>query len=73
MNEFICFPVDFDEKERFQRLCRSLDLKPEEWFRRAVIESELELAARKHPDQTSTPHLEEDHPHNKPESNEGQK
>ena len=50
MNEFICFPVDFDEKERFQRMCKQLKLKPEEWFRLAIIESEIDIAARSHAD-----------------------
>ncbi|GAB6171955.1 hypothetical protein JCM15765_14330 [Paradesulfitobacterium aromaticivorans] len=65
MHEFICFPVDFDEKERFQRMCKQLKLKPEEWFRLAIIESEIDIAARSHVDpDTKKKHSKPEQPKN---------
>lgn len=50
MEEFICFPVTRDEKERFIKMCSSLGIKSEEWFRRALIESEITIMIRDYPD-----------------------
>ncbi|KLU62971.1 hypothetical protein CEB3_c06340 [Peptococcaceae bacterium CEB3] len=46
MEEFLCFPVTPEEKRRFQKACSALNLKVEEWFRRALVESELNVAMR---------------------------
>lgn len=77
MNEFICFPVDFDEKERFQRMCKQLKLKPEEWFRLAIIESEIDIAARSHVDphtkkNKSDPKQQKNHSDSKAQKNRPQ-
>lgn len=49
MEEFLCFPVTPEEKRRLQKACSSLNLKVEEWFRRALVESELNAAMRNFP------------------------
>ena len=50
MDEYICFPVTREEKKRFIRMCRSLGIKSEEWFRRALIETEINITIRDYPD-----------------------
>ena len=50
MEEFICFPVTLEEKQRFLKMCSALGIKSQEWFRLALIESEINIKIRNYPD-----------------------
>jgi hypothetical protein len=43
---FICFPADERTKARLDAVCKSLDITIQEWFEKAIADSEFDVLVR---------------------------